>query len=57
MIYFAKFMEVAYVPHAFAKTTRRTPRRDIDLAVAYYRAPVNVPTKAGVHVDLRVKAA
>lgn len=33
----AKFAETVYVLHAFEKKTRRTPKRDIDLAAKRYR--------------------
>jgi len=33
----ARFAERVYVLHAFAKKTRRTPKRDIDLAAKRYR--------------------
>lgn len=32
VIYIAKFHETVYVLHAFQKKTRKTPKRDIDLA-------------------------
>lgn len=32
VVYIAKFREAVYILHAFSKKTRRTPRRDIDLA-------------------------
>jgi phage-related protein len=40
VLYVAKFVEAVYVLHAFGKTTRRTPQRDLDLAAAYYRVLV-----------------
>jgi len=41
VLYVAKFDEAVYVLHAFAKKSRRTPKSDIDLANARYRALVN----------------
>jgi len=37
VLYVAKFAETVYVLHAFEKKTRRTPKRDIDLAEKRYR--------------------
>jgi phage-related protein len=37
VIYVAKFQEAVYVLHAFQKTTRRTARRDLELARTRYR--------------------
>lgn len=37
VLYVAKFAETVYVLHAFDKKTRRTPKRDIDLAAKRYR--------------------
>lgn len=37
VLYVAKFAETVYVLHAFEKKTRRTPKRDIDLAAKRYR--------------------
>jgi phage-related protein len=37
VLYVAKFAETVYVLHAFEKKSRRTPRRDIDLAAKRYR--------------------
>ena len=37
IIYVAKFANAVYVLHAFEKKTRRTPKRDIDLAAKRYR--------------------
>jgi phage-related protein len=37
VLYVAKFAETVFVLHAFDKTTRRTPKRDIDLAAKRYR--------------------
>ncbi len=34
VIYIARFEEAVYVLHAFVKTTRATPKRDLDLAKA-----------------------
>jgi phage-related protein len=41
VLYIAKFDEALYVLHAFKKTSRRTPKLDIDLAESRYRALVN----------------
>lgn len=41
VLYIAKFDEAIYVLHAFEKRSRRTPKLDIDLADARYRALVN----------------
>jgi phage-related protein len=32
VVYIAKFTEVVYVVHAFEKRSRKTPKRDLDLA-------------------------
>ena len=32
VIYFAKFLEAVYVLHAFQKKSKKTPKKDIDLA-------------------------
>jgi phage-related protein len=37
VLYIAKFAETVFVLHAFDKKTRRTPKRDIDLAAKRYR--------------------
>lgn len=37
VLYVAKFAETVYVLHAFVKKSRRTPKRDIDLAAMRYR--------------------
>jgi phage-related protein len=37
VIYVAKFDEAVYVLHAFAKKTRRTPQREIELARSRFR--------------------
>ena len=37
VLYVAKFAETVIVLHAFDKRTRRTPKRDIDLAAKRYR--------------------
>ena len=37
VLYVARFAERVYVLHAFAKKTRRTSKRDIDLAAKRYR--------------------
>lgn len=36
VIYVAKFEKAVYVLHCFAKKTRKTPRKDIDLAKERY---------------------
>jgi len=41
VLYIAKFDEAIYVLHAFEKKSRRTPKLDIGLADARYRALVN----------------
>jgi len=41
LIYVAKFSEAIYVLHAFEKKARKTPKPDIDLARARFRALVN----------------
>ena len=41
VLYIAKFDEAIYVLHAFEKKSRRTPKADVDLAGARYRALVN----------------
>jgi len=40
VLYVAKFVEAVYVLHVFTKTTRRTPKPDLDLASARFRALV-----------------
>jgi phage-related protein len=40
VFYVAKFEEAVYVLHAFAKKTRRTSKKDIDVAVARFRVLV-----------------
>jgi phage-related protein len=40
VIYVAKFEEAVYVLHAFAKKTQKTPRQNINLATARYKALV-----------------
>jgi phage-related protein len=37
VLYVAKFAEWVYVLHAFAKKTRRTAKRDVDVAAKRYR--------------------
>jgi phage-related protein len=37
VLYVARFAERVYVLHAFAKKTRRTSKRDVDLAAKRYR--------------------
>ncbi len=41
VLYIARFDEAIYVLHAFEKKSRRTPKADVDLANARYRALVN----------------
>jgi len=40
VFYLAKFMEGVYVLHAFEKRTRKTPKRDLELARDRFRALV-----------------
>ena len=40
VMYIAKFVEGVYVLHAFEKRTRKTPKRDLDLARERFRALV-----------------
>lgn len=40
VIYVAKFEEAVYVLHAFAKKTQKTPKRNLDIAAARYKALV-----------------
>ena len=40
VLYLAKFAEAVYVLHAFSKKTRKTPKRDIDLAGERFRAVI-----------------
>ena len=40
IFYVAKFTEGVYVLHAFEKRTRKTPRRDLDIARVRFRALV-----------------
>ena len=40
VLYLAKFAEAVYVLHAFSKKTRKTPKRDIDLASERFRAVI-----------------
>jgi phage-related protein len=37
VLYVTRFAESVYVLHAFATKTRRTPKRDVDLAAKRYR--------------------
>lgn len=39
-MYVAKFEEAVYVLHSFQKSTRRTPRSDVEIAKTRYRAVV-----------------
>ena len=41
LVYVAKFSEAIYVLHAFEKKSRKTPKRDMDLARTRFRALVN----------------
>lgn len=41
VLYIARFEQAVYVLHAFEKKSRRTPKADVDLANARYRALVN----------------
>lgn len=38
IIYVAKFEEAVYVLHAFEKKTQKTPKRNLDLATARFKA-------------------
>jgi phage-related protein len=38
LFYVAKFAEAVYVLHAFAKKSRKTPKRDLAIAVTRFRA-------------------
>lgn len=40
VLYVAKFAEALYVLNAFAKKSRKTPKRDLDIAAARFRALV-----------------
>jgi phage-related protein len=42
VIYIAKFAEGVYVLHAFEKKTRRTPKRDIELAKNRLREVIKI---------------
>ena len=37
VVYVATMPDAVYVPHAFRKKTRRTAKRDLDLAASRYR--------------------
>lgn len=41
VFYLAAFADTVYVLHAFEKRTRKTPKRDLDLARGRLRALVN----------------
>src|SRR5882672_11440538 len=41
VLYVAKFAEAVYVLHAFEKRTRRTPRKDLDLAKQRFRSLIS----------------
>lgn len=41
VLYVAKFAEAVYVLHAFEKRTRKTPKREVELARQQYRALVS----------------
>ena len=41
VLYVARFTEGIYVLHAFEKRTRKTPKRDLDLARDRFRALVD----------------
>ena len=38
VVYVAKFEEAVYVLHAFEKKTQKTPKRNLDLATARFKA-------------------
>ncbi len=42
VIYVAKFEEAVYVLHAFEKKTRKTDKRDVEIARKAYRAVLNL---------------
>ena len=44
VMYVAKFAEAIYVLHSFQKTTRKTSKRDVEIAEARYRAVVRERT-------------
>jgi phage-related protein len=46
LIYVAKFSEAIYVLHAFEKKSQKTPKLDIELARARFRALVNARRKS-----------
>ena len=41
VVYLASLTDAVYVRHAFQKKTRTTPQRDLDTAIARYKALVN----------------
>jgi phage-related protein len=43
--YVAKFAEAIYVLHSFQKATRKTSKRDVEIAEARYRAVVRERTE------------
>jgi phage-related protein len=45
-LYVAKFEHAVYVLHAFAKKTRQTSKRDIDLAATRYRGLIHTLRRA-----------
>jgi len=46
VLYVAKFADAVHVLHAFAKTTRKTPKQDIDLATMRYRELIQAIKRA-----------
>lgn len=38
VMYVAKFAEAVYVLHAFVKKSQKTPKRDLDITAARFRA-------------------
>jgi phage-related protein len=46
VLYVAKLAHAVYVLHAFAKKTRQTSKRDIDLATTRYRGLVHTMQRA-----------
>ena len=47
VFYLARFSEGIYIVHAFEKRTRKTPKKDIDLARERYRDLVDTRRKEG----------
>ena len=49
VFYVARFAEAIYVLHAFEKKSRKTARRDLDVARDRYRAVLETRRKEGRH--------